>query len=170
MADERKPAQAGEPETGSPWRSARQSSLLPALEAARHKLGGRSLVPSERPPGSLVEVSLHDGARRAGILLWASAGTCDIWFDDGLARRARSEAVALSASPTPDALVRVEAEMRMFTALAEGDRVRWERATGITEGRIAEKCRYGAIVVTRSGKLLAVGFRKLWPAAVHATA
>jgi hypothetical protein len=143
---------------------------MPALEAARRKLGGRSVVPSERPPGALVEVALRDGSRREGILLWASAGTCDVWFDDGLARRARSEAVSLSSSPTPEALLRVEVEMRMFTALTEGDRVRWERATGVTEGRIVEKCRYGAIVVTRGGKVLAVGFRKLWPAGVRAMA
>ncbi len=33
-----------------------------------------------------------------------------------------------------------------------------------------EKCRYGAIVVTRDGKLVAVGFRKLWPVAGLAVA
>jgi hypothetical protein len=139
---------------------------MPALEGARRKLGGRPTSPSERAPGALVEAVLRDGERHAGILLWSSAGTCDVWFDDGIARRARTEGVVLRSRPTPESLVRVEAEIRMFTTLLEGDRVRWERPTGITEGRIVEKCRYGAIVVTRGGKVVAVGFRKLWPAVI----
>jgi hypothetical protein len=143
---------------------------MPALEAARRKLGGRALAISAREPGTLVEAILKDGARHAGVLLWASAGTCDIWFDDGLARRARSGAVSHRAGPIPESLVRIEAEIRMFSTLAEGDRVRWERAAGLAEGRIVEKCRYGAIVVTRAGKVIAVGFRKLWPASIRAVA
>ena len=143
---------------------------MSALEAARRKLGGRSVTPSLRSPGALVEATLLDGRRHAGILLWASAGSCDVWFDDGLARRTRSDAVTSGTCPTPEALVRIEAEIRMFSTLVEGDRVCWERAPGIAEGRIAEKCRYGAIVVTRGARVLAVGFRKLWPATVHAVA
>ena len=144
---------------------------MPALDAARRKLGGRSIAPSARSPGALVETTLQDGTRHAGIVLWASAGTCDVWFDDGLARRARSGGRrAACASPTPESLVRVEAEIRMFSSLAEGDRVRWERDDGLTEGRILEKCRYGAIVVTRGARLIAVGFRKIWPASVRAVA
>ena len=45
---------------------------------------------------------------------------------------------------TPESLVRIEAEVRLFSTLAEGDAVRWERAGCIAEGRIVEKCRYGA--------------------------
>jgi hypothetical protein len=60
--------------------------------------------------------------------------------------------------------------MRLFTALAEGARVRWERGSEIAEGRIVEKCRYGAIIVSRDGRVVAVGFRKLWPTAVHGVA
>jgi hypothetical protein len=58
----------------------------------------------------------------------------------------------------------------MFSALSEGDAVRWERDGSVAEGRIVEKCRYGAIVVTRSTRVVAVGFRKLWPARVQAVA
>jgi hypothetical protein len=60
--------------------------------------------------------------------------------------------------------------MRLFTALAEGECVRWERPSGVGEGCIVEKCRYGAIIVTRDGMVVAVGFRKLWPAVVRAVA
>jgi hypothetical protein len=168
MSAERKAAPIAASEVAAQWRQ--KSALMPALEAARKKLGGRSLAPSARPPGALVEATLQDGRRRAGILLWATAGSCDVWFDDGLARRARSESVLVSAKPTPDALVRIEAEVRLFSTLAEGDAVRWERAGCVTEGRIVEKCRYGAIVVTRSARVVAVGFRKLWPARVLSVA
>jgi hypothetical protein len=168
MSAVRKPAPMAKPESTSQWRQG--AGFMPALEGARRKLGGRSLSPSERSPGALVEATLRDGLPHAGILLWASTGTCDVWFDDGLARRARSEAVLFRARPIPESLLRIAAEVRIFSGLAEGDRVQWERATGLTEGRIVEKCRYGAIVVTRGGKVIAVGFRKLWPAHVRASA
>jgi hypothetical protein len=168
MSGERKTVPAAAPELEARW--GQRPSLMPALEAARRKLGGRSITPSARSPGALVEATLQDGVRHSGILLWASTGSCDVWFDDQLARRARSEAVVSSARSTPDSLIRIEAEVRMFSALAEGDRVRWERVAGVTEGLIVEKCRYGAIVVTRSARVVAVGFRKLWPADVRAVA
>jgi hypothetical protein len=60
--------------------------------------------------------------------------------------------------------------MRLFTSLVEGERVRWERGTEVAEGCIVEKCRYGAIIVSRDGRVVAVGFRKLWPAVVHGAA
>jgi hypothetical protein len=168
MSVDRKAAPAAASDATAQW--GQNPGLLSALEAARRKLGGRSLAPSARSPGTLVEVTLQDGRRLAGILLWASAGSCDVWFDDGLARRARSEAVVARGRPTPESLVRIEAEVRMFSALAEGDAVRWERDGSIAEGRIVEKCRYGAIVLTRSTRVVAVGFRKLWPARVPAIA
>lgn len=142
----------------------------PSIESARKRLGGRAAGPSTRAPGSLVHATLRDGQRRAGVVLWASETHCDIWFEDGLARRTRAQGVVAYDGPTPDALVRVAAEMRLFASLAEGDRIRWERASGVAEGCIVEKCRYGAIVVTRDGKLVAVGFRKLWPALARGSA
>ena len=171
MSAERKAAPtAARESTALDTRWGQRPGLMPALEAARRKLGGRSVTPSARAPGALVETTLQDGVLHLGVLLWASAGSCDVWFDDALARRARSEAVVCSACPTPESLVRIEAEIRMFAALAEGDRVRWERTAGVTEGLIVEKCRYGAIVVTRAARVVAVGFRKLWPADVRAVA
>jgi hypothetical protein len=143
-----------------------RAATMPALDVARRRLGGCPIKPSDRAPGGLVAARLLDGERHAGVLLWASGGSCDVWFDDGLARRARADALVSLAQPVPEALARVEAEMRMFASMIEGDRVRWQRDTGIAEGRIAEKCRYGAIVATRGGKAVAVGFRKLWPSSV----
>lgn len=121
-------------------------------------------------PGSFVHATLRDGSTLPGVVLWATGSHVDLWFDEGLARRTRSDSVVTCDDPVPPRLACVSAEMRLFTSLGEGDRVRWERASGIAEGAIVEKCRYGAIVVTRDGKLVAVGFRKLWPVAGLAVA
>ena len=121
MSAERKAAPtAARESTSLDARWGQRPGLMPALEAARRKLGGRSVTPSARAPGALVETTLQDGMLHLGVLLWASAGSCDVWFDDALARRARSEAVVCSAGPTPESLVRIEAEIRMFAALGGG--------------------------------------------------
>jgi hypothetical protein len=145
-------------------------TFRPTIESARKRLGGRPGAPSTRAPGSFVHAALSDGTQHAGVVLWATDGHCDVWFDDCLARRTRAEVVSALVGPAPERLWRVAAEMRIFAGLVEGDLVRWQRAGGVVEGCIVEKCRYGAIVVTRDGKLVAVGFRKLWPAVVRSIA
>jgi hypothetical protein len=151
-------------------RRGRSASARTPLESARLRLGGRADVPSLSPPGTLVEATMRDGARRAGVLLWSSREHCEAWFEDGLARRVNAAAVSARFGPVPESLVRVAAEIRVFVMLGEGERVRWSRGGEVVEGCIAEKCRYGAIVVTPAGRLIAVGFRKLWPAVVRAVA
>jgi hypothetical protein len=140
------------------------ASIRSSLEAARDRLGGRLTCASRRPPGSIVIATLRDGTRHCGVILWATDTQCDVWFADGLARRTRAERVRPYYGRVSDHLCRVAIEMRLFAMLSEGDLVRWERVTVAGEGSIVEKCRYGAIIVTRDGKLVAVGFRKLWPA------
>jgi hypothetical protein len=104
------------------------------------------------------------------VVLWASPTHADVWFDDGIARRVRSAVVTGYSGPLPSCLGVIVAEVRVFASLAEGDRVRWERSGQLVSGCIVEKCRYGAIVLTGDGRLVAVGFRRLWPAEVRARA
>jgi len=141
-----------------------------SLESARRRLGGRARPPSARALGSLVEGTRRDAEPHAGVVLWASEHHCDVWFDDGVPRRVAADSIRPSPGPTPEPLVAVAADIRVFDALREGERVRWDRSIGVAEGYIAEKCRWGAIVVTEAGKVLAVGFRRLWPASVHTMA
>ncbi|MGH7271709.1 MAG: hypothetical protein ACREJ3_14860, partial [Polyangiaceae bacterium] len=82
-----------------------------SLEAARSRLGGRSTGPSVVAPGVLVEAILHDRQCHAGVLLWAAPRYWDVWFDDGLARRTRAEALVLLAGPAPDALSHIAADI-----------------------------------------------------------
>jgi hypothetical protein len=142
----------------------------PSIEAARRRLGGRANVPSHRAPGSLVQVRLLGAERTKGVLLWSSERHCDVWFEDGVARRARIHAITPSVGPTPAALLCVAGEIRLFASLAEGESVRWQRGAEVAEGCIVEKCRYGAIIVSRDGRVVAVGFRKLWPVVVRGVA
>jgi hypothetical protein len=106
----------------------------------------------------------------AAVLLWSSHDRCDVWCEDGKAWRSRADAVTPRTGPVPETLVRVAGEIRVFSTIAEGQRVRWVRGTLVVEGHVAEKCRYGALVITSSGRLMAVGFRMLWPAVVCSVA
>ncbi len=148
-------------------RSSEGPSSRPSIDAARRRLGGKPNVPSTRAPGVAVEAVLRDGSKRKGVILWSSDRECDVWFDDGAARRIRASAVTSFGGGVPEELARIAAEARLFALLAPGERVRWQRQNGVAEGCIVEKCRYGAIVVTRDGRLVAVGFRRLWPAIVR---
>ena len=104
------------------------------------------------------------------MVLWASLEHCDVWFDDGVARRVRATVMTSYDGTAPPCLVQIVAEARIFGALAEGDRVRWDRAGQLFDGSIVEKCRYGAIVLSGDGRLVAVGFRRLWPASPRGNA
>jgi hypothetical protein len=141
-----------------------------SIDSARRRLGGKPNAPSTLAPGLLVQAVLRDRGRHTGVVLWSSERDCDVWFDDGVARRLRPSSVLVYGGAVPDELARVAAEARLFALLAPGELVRWQRPSGIAEGCIVEKCRYGAIIVTRDGRLVAVGFRRLWPAIVRPVA
>ena len=53
----------------------------------------------------------------------------------------------------------------VFARLGEGDSVRYSDDTGaFRDATLIEKCLYGALVARVDGTIVAVGFRKLWPA------
>jgi hypothetical protein len=141
-----------------------------SIESARRRLGGKPITPSTRAPGLPVQAVLRDRRKHTGVVLWSSERDCDVWFDDGVARRMRPSCILPYSGAVPDDLARVSAEARLFALLAPGELVRWQRPSGVAEGCIVEKCRYGAIIVTRDGRLVAVGFRRLWPAVVRPVA
>ena len=61
---------------------------------------------------------------------------------------------------------KISADAHVFARLAEGQPVRYaDDQGGLLGGKLVEKCRYGALVVRDDGAVVAVGFRKLWPAA-----
>ena len=54
----------------------------------------------------------------------------------------------------------------MHASLRTGQRITFQRRDGsVGEGTLVEKCRYGSLVGLEDGRVLAVSFRKLAPAA-----
>jgi hypothetical protein len=145
----------------------------PSLETARKRMGGRA-----RSAAGVGKLVLLEGA--IGVLVFVSDDEHDVWVDGkgaagrmddaahgverGVVRRAKPALTSPFAGDPPAPLARVAADIRVFATLAEGDRVRYE-ATGdvMAEGLLLEKCRFGALVAAPDGRILAVGFRKLWP-------
>ena len=61
-------------------------------------------------------------------------------------------------------LEKIAGDARLFGQLAEGQPVRYaDDAGALVNGKVVEKCRWGALVLRDDGAVVAVGFRKLWP-------
>ena len=146
----------------------------PSLETARRRMGGRA-----RSAAGIGKLVLLEGA--IGVLVFASDDEHDVWVEGsvegdaesavssvggerGIVRRAKPALTSSFVGEAPVALAKVAADIRVFATLAEGDRVRYEATGGVmAEGLLLEKCRFGALVAAPDGRILAVGFRKLWP-------
>lgn len=135
---------------------------LPSVDAARRNLGGRGATTLDA--GRIVALDGAGGVTVVGVVLFASAGEIDVWIDGGIVRRTRSEEARPFLGVVPDELVALAADASLFARLREGQRVRYEARRGeLAEGAIVEKCRFGALVLRDDGKIMAVGFRKVWP-------
>ena len=139
----------------------------PSLETARRRMGGRA-----RSAGGVGRLVRLDGD--VGVLVFASDAEDDVWIErgvgsaaeTGVVRRAKAGVILPFTGDAPPSLQRVAIDIQMFATIAEGDSVRYEAADGVmAEGRLLEKCRFGALVAAPDGRILAVGFRKLWPVA-----
>lgn len=61
--------------------------------------------------------------------------------------------------------MKLAAEARVFGGMVEGQAIRYADDAGtLMDGKLIEKCRWGALVARDDGAVVAVGFRKLWPA------
>lgn len=132
----------------------------------RARLGGRA--ESDAGVGELVRFAPAPGMDLVGVLLFASGDEARVLVDGGAVRRTRRAMLSPLGSNAPAELVAIAADARTFGALHEGDRVRWDDAKlGAREGRLVEKCRYGALVAADDGTHAAVGFRRIRPATRH---
>lgn len=139
----------------------------PSVDAARTRLGGRpSDAPAPNlPPGTPVTFMAAGGLVASGVVLWASTREAHVMLDGSrLKRVAPDDLVQVDAAP-PGELAKIAGDARMFAMLAEGQAVRYADAQGtVRDGNVVEKCRYGALVLRGDGAVVAVGFRKLFPA------
>jgi hypothetical protein len=58
---------------------------------------------------------------------------------------------------------RIAESARVFEALVEGQQVRFMTENHIYEGILVEKCRFGALVERSDGKIIGLGFQRVWP-------
>jgi hypothetical protein len=139
----------------------------PSLDAVRKRLGGRAAT--DRGAGELVRVDLGDAGEHVGVVLFAQGETLDVWLalgsPTGVVRRTSRGRAAPHDGPPPEDLAAVADDARVFGALREGERVRYEPSPGrFGEGTLVEKCRFGGVLVRDDGVLVGVGFRRVWPA------
>jgi hypothetical protein len=133
----------------------------PTVDAVRRRLGGRAST--EPGAGELVAVARDQGAARAGVVLFVHGDDLDVWLSGGVVRRTRRSRVVTTAEADDD-LLSIAHAARIFAALAEGQRVCYQHESGVGEGDLIEKCRFGALIERGDGTVLGVGFRRLWSA------
>jgi hypothetical protein len=144
--------------------SSTKAAPKPTLEVARQKLGGKrgeeDAPPAGMTPGALVEVT-----GRAAIVLYATGREVHVLLEPKLLKKVSPADLVLREGALPTELASLSADARVFGGLAEGQWVRYADDTGdLREGKLVEKCRYGGLVARTDGAIVAVGFRKLWPA------
>ena len=127
------------------------------LDAVRARLGGR--VRSDLQAGHVV-CFLDTGA--TGVVLFGRGDEVDVFSNAGWVRRTTRAALRYVVEPTPD-LTAVANDVRVFATLEEGQRVRFQDLSGIAQGTLIEKCRYGAVVRRDDQTVMGLGFRRLWP-------
>jgi hypothetical protein len=138
----------------------RSDSETPTIERARQRLGGKGSTSAYA--GEIVTVA---GSTSAGVVVFASDEECDVFVAAGFVKRTRRANVAPASCTVDSPLRELSAEARVCASLAEGKRVRFEEPSGdLCEGLMFEKCRYGALIAKDDGTVVAVGFRKVWPA------
>lgn len=140
----------------------------PTVDAMRTRLGGRITEETRSPllAGSLVTLATPRGSERVGVIVASDEHTAHVYLERGIVKRTSTGSVSLHGGETPADLIPIARQARIFASLLEGQEVLVEREDKTTQtGVLREKCRYGALVEIEGGKVLGVGFAKLWPSA-----
>jgi len=151
-----------------------EAKKKPSLDDARNRLGGRTTDEEPAPPGinpgRVVRVFANDGEEHVAVVVFANADEVHILIDGTRLRRVPPGEVHGYDGTTPSSMSKIAADAHVFSRLSEGERIRYaDDKGGLLSGKLVEKCRYGALVVREDGAVIAVGFRKLWPATSGAT-
>jgi len=133
----------------------------PKVDEVRKRLGGR--VESGPRVGEVVRI-MAEGKEMPGVILAATGERVDVWVGQGSVRRVHVDAAAHFRGDVPRELRTIASDVTVFASLAEGQRVMASLDGELVEVTLAEKCRYGALVVRDDDVLMGVGFRMLAPA------
>lgn len=99
-----------------------------------------------------------------GVVLFGDGDELHVFSNAGWVRRTTSDALTSVEQPAPE-LDAIANDVRVFAALEEGHRVRFQDLSGMAQGTVLEKCRYGAVVRRDDQRVMGVGFRRIWPLA-----
>lgn len=140
----------------------------PSIEAARSRLGGKldgGPPPPGFAPGRVVSFTLPGGRRRAAVVVYAGGDEIHVLLDPIRLRRMQPGEIDAHEGPVDDEMTKLAADAQLFGLLVEGQSIRYaDDAGALVDGKLIEKCRWGALVARDDGAVVAVGFRKLWPA------
>ncbi len=130
----------------------------PSLDEARRQLGGAWVG----GPDIGRVVRIHGGIDRVGVVVHATPTERDVWIGRGRVQRVEPARLSpADAGAEHDELI---ADARVHASLSEGDRVLYETDDGgYAEGVLAEKLRFGALIGTPDGRVVAIGFRRIAP-------
>jgi hypothetical protein len=129
------------------------------IDAVRARLGGRARTDLQ---AGRVVCFLDTGA--TGVVLFGQGDEVHVFSNAGWVRRTTADALTQVDEPGAD-LYAVANDVRVFAALEEGARVRFQDVGGMAQGTVIEKCRYGAVVRRDDAAVMGVGFRRIWPLA-----
>lgn len=132
----------------------------PTLEQARRRLGGLAHVTDR------VGCIVADPAGAFGVVIHAEGGELDVVMTTTAAGGGtvvrRGDSTRWSEVSDSTASARALAEtIRAFARIEVGARVVYRDRGRVAEGTFVERCRYGALVATASGSIVAVGFGAL---------
>lgn len=139
----------------------------PSIDTARRRLGGRMDAgppPAGIAPGLAVTFALPTGGRRAAVVVYAGDDEVHVLLDPMRLRRLQADELELHDGALDDELAKLAADAHVFGMLIEGQDIRYaDESGGLVDGKLVEKCRWGALIARHDGAVVAVGFRKLWP-------
>lgn len=140
----------------------------PSIEVARSRLGGKLDAGPPPPgfaPGRIVSFALPGGRRRVAVVVYAGSDEIHILLDPIRLRRMQPDEIGVHEGAVDDEMTKLAADAHVFGLLVEGQSIRYADDGGaLVDGKLIEKCRWGALVARDDGAVVAVGFRKLWPA------
>jgi hypothetical protein len=136
--------------------------VTPSVDRIRKRLGGRAAT--EPGTGDVVSFTTDGGIHQTGVVVFVRGDELDVYVNDNLVRRIRRAAAKSTDAALAPSFVRVAESARIFERLTEGQRVRFVNEDHHQEGILVEKCRFGALVERPDGKIMGLGFQRVWPA------
>ncbi len=134
----------------------------PSVDRIRKQLGGRAST--EPGTGNVVTFLTDGGVHQTGVVVFVRGDELDVYVSDNLVRRIRRSAAKSTDAALEPSFRRIAESARVFEGLVEGQQVRFMTQEHMYEGVLVEKCRFGALVERGDGKIIGLGFQRVWPA------